>query len=100
MLEEIYNHLGYRLSLNAVAVQTLNAKKSGDGLQALAWYKQGELGKIRDYCEDDVRITRDLLYFGLQNEYFLFTNKAGKQVRLPLHLSRSIAGVLEGSLKD
>lgn len=94
LLEEISNHLGYRLSLDRVAEQTLGARKSADGLQALTWYKEGRLDLIRKYCKKDVEITRDLFHFGLENNYFLFKNKAGQLVRLPLRLDVSVTRAL------
>ena len=90
LLEEVHNHLGYRLSLDRLAEFTLGRKKSADGLQALAWYKEGRLDLIRDYCKKDVEVTRDLLHFGLENGYLLFCNKAGRIVRLPLSLPATI----------
>jgi DEAD/DEAH box helicase domain-containing protein len=88
ILEEVRNRLGYRLSLNHLAEHTLGVKKSGDGLQALHWYKQGKIDKIVEYCRDDVKITRDLYLFGRENDYILFKNKAGKLVRCPLSFGR------------
>ncbi len=44
LLEQIQTRLGYRLSLNRLAEQTLGQAKSADGLQALAWFKQGKIG--------------------------------------------------------
>ena len=80
----MYNRLGYRISLDGLAGSTLGIKKSADGLQALKWWKQGKLQKIADYCRKDVEITRDLLLFAAENGYLLFTNKAGKVVRVPV----------------
>ena len=90
ILEVIKSRLGYRLSLNKLAQCTLGSKKSVDGLQALKWYKEGKIEKIRHYCKKDVAITRDLMFFGLEKGYFLFQNKAGKTVRLPVDLGSVI----------
>jgi DEAD/DEAH box helicase domain-containing protein len=60
LLEEIHGYLGYRLSLNALAAETLGAAKSADGLQALQWYREGRIDLIQKYCRKDVEITRDL----------------------------------------
>jgi len=95
LLEEISNHLGYRLSLDRLAEQTLGTNKSADGLQALRWYKEGKIRQICEYCRMDVAITRDLLFYGLDNGYLLFKNKAGKRVRLPLNLKKSIQAELQ-----
>ncbi len=84
ILEEIHRHLGYRLSLDHLAEVTLGKKKSADGLQALAWWKEGRVEEILAYCRRDVEITRDLLRFGIENGYLLFKNKQGNTVRVPV----------------
>jgi DEAD/DEAH box helicase domain-containing protein len=84
MLEHVRQRLGYRLSLDALAKATLNAPKSADGLQALAWWKEGRVQEIIDYCTQDVCITRDLYLYGREHRHLLFTNKAGMTVRLPV----------------
>ena len=90
LLEEVTSYLGYRLSLDRLAEHSLGVKKSGNGLQALAWYKEGRIDLIQKYCKKDVEITKDLFLSGLENNYYLFKNKAGKLVRLPLALDKSI----------
>ena len=94
ILEHITNQLGYRLSLDRLAQHTLGVQKSGDGLQALRWYQQGKIEKIRSYCTKDVEITRDLFLHGLKEHHLLFQNKAGKVVRLPVDFSRSIEKIV------
>ncbi|MCP3891304.1 MAG: DEAD/DEAH box helicase [Desulfobulbaceae bacterium] len=95
LLEEVHNYLGYRLSLNGLAEQTLGAKKSADGLQALTWYKEGRIDLIQKYCKKDVEITKNLLLHGLEQGFLLFANKAKQIVRLPLALDSSISQILE-----
>jgi DEAD/DEAH box helicase domain-containing protein len=82
LLQEVHRRLGYRLSLNQLARSTLGEPKSGNGMQALTWWRRGEIERIEAYCRDDVRITRELYRFGRDNGYLLFTNKAKKLVRL------------------
>ncbi len=94
ILEEIKNRLGYRLSLNRLVEETLGSSKSGDGLQALRWYKEGRLQEIAQYCREDVRLTGNLFLYGVENSHLLFRNKAGKSVRLPLNLDRRIAEIM------
>jgi len=88
LLGEVKARLGYRLSLDRLAAKTLGIKKSGDGLLALKWYKEGRIDKIISYCRQDVEMTRDLFLFALENKYLLFQNKAGDTVRCPLDLSK------------
>jgi len=84
ILEEVHNRLGYRLSLERLAEKTLGIRKSGSGLLALQWFKEGQFDKIIEYCRKDVQITRDLLLFGVEKGYLLFQNKAGQTVRCPV----------------
>lgn len=55
------------LKLEHVARGTLGTGKSADGLQAVEWWKQGEIQKIIDYCMQDVKVTRDVFNYGRQN---------------------------------
>ena len=82
MLVEVKKRLSYRVSLDNLARATLNAPKSADGMQALQWWKEGNLASIAEYCRKDVEITRDVYLFGHREGYLLFTNKAGQQVRV------------------
>lgn len=84
MLASVHERLGYRLKLDNLARATLDAGKSADGLMALKWWKEGRLDLIREYCRQDVSVTRDVYLFGREKGYVLFTNKAGQKVRLPV----------------
>lgn len=86
LLQEVKNRLGYRLSLDNLAQATLDAPKSADGLQALAWWQAGNMTDLTAYCRKDVELTRDLFRFAEQQGYLLFRNKAGHKVRVPLRL--------------
>ena len=84
ILEDIYDHLGFRMSLAHLAEVTLDTQKTADGLQALQWWKEGRMDEIVAYCRQDVRITRDLYLFGKNNGYLLFNTKAGETIRIPM----------------
>ncbi len=84
LLAHIHGRLGYRLKLDNLAQATLDAPKSADGLQALAWWREGRLDLITEYCRQDVAITRDLFLYGRERGHVLFTNKAGVRVRAPV----------------
>ncbi|MGD1967473.1 MAG: DEAD/DEAH box helicase [Desulfobacterales bacterium] len=85
ILEEIHNHLGFRLSLAHLAQETLNANKTADGLQALRWWKQGRIRDIIDYCTMDVKLTRDLFRYGREKGYLIFRNRDRKRIRIPVN---------------
>lgn len=84
MLEEIHSTLGFRLSLNHLAQETLGAPKLADGLQSLAWWKAGERDKVIEYCKADVDLTRRLYEFGRERGYLLYRDYQGRPVRLPV----------------
>ncbi|MBP9710769.1 MAG: ribonuclease H-like domain-containing protein [Candidatus Pacebacteria bacterium] len=67
LLKEIKNAFGRRLKLDSVAEGTLGKKKSGHGLDAVQWWKEGKVDKVRQYCIDDVRITRDIYDYARKN---------------------------------
>jgi len=75
ILEDVYRRLGFRLGLDHLARETLNQGKTADGLQAVEWFRQGEMEKLTDYCRHDVATTRDLFLYGLQNGHLIYKNK-------------------------
>lgn len=68
LLREIKNSLGRRLKLDSVAEATLGVKKSGNGLEAITWWKNGEVDKVREYCLKDVRITKELYHYAKKHK--------------------------------
>lgn len=66
---------GHRIGLDAVAQETLGIGKTGDGLDAIKYYQTGQLDQLRDYCLQDVAVTRDVYDFGLQKGFVKFKNK-------------------------
>lgn len=68
ILKEIKNTLGRRLKLDNIANATLGAGKSGNGLEAISWWKNGEVEKVRRYCLDDVKITKEIYEYALKNK--------------------------------
>ena len=85
LLMVVHKQLGYRLSLDALANQTLGSRKSADGLMALQWWQEGKIDKIVEYCKQDVRVTKNLYLYGREHKFLVFKNKAGHQVRLPVY---------------
>ena len=77
MLEEVRKILGFRLKLDDLVQCTLQQKKSGHGLQAVEFYKQGRWEELIRYCLDDVRLTRDLYEFGKKRGEIFYPNRNG-----------------------
>lgn len=80
ILEEVQKTLGHRLSLDTIAKATLNQGKSGDGLDAIKYFRNGEMERLKKYCLDDVRITRDLYEYGKKNGKLFYTDRSGKGI--------------------
>lgn len=79
IMEEIQKVLGHRLSLQSVAEATLGVGKSGNGLDALVYYRNGEIEKLKKYCLQDVKITKDVYEFGAKNSQLFYVSKYGNQ---------------------
>ena len=60
LLAEVQKVLGRRVRLQALAEATLGKDKTGDGLMAAEWWKEGKKDKVAAYCIEDVRLTREL----------------------------------------
>jgi DEAD/DEAH box helicase domain-containing protein len=68
LMAEVKKSLGRRIGLGALAEATLGIGKSGNGLEAVEWWKNGEIDKIRKYCIDDVKVTKDLYEYILSRK--------------------------------
>ena len=75
LMLKIKDSVGHRIGLDAVAQETLGIGKSGDGLDAIKYYRTGQFDKLRDYCLQDVAVTRDIYDFGINKGAVKFRNK-------------------------
>jgi DEAD/DEAH box helicase domain-containing protein len=83
LLKEVKDVLGRRLKLDNLAEATLGRKKSADGMQAVRWWAQGEIDKVRQYCIEDVRITRELYDYARTNGKLKYKDYDGpREVKL------------------
>lgn len=72
VLKEIRQSYGRRMKLDQIAEGSLGINKSGQGGEALVWWKNGEVERVRKYCLDDVRITKDVYEYALKNKKLMF----------------------------
>lgn len=83
LLKEVKNSLGRRLKLDNLAEATLGRKKSGNGLEAVEWWKQGLVDKVRAYCVDDVKITEELYRHALKHKSLKYRDFDGiREIKL------------------
>lgn len=65
LLSEVQKALGRRIRLQSLAEATLGVGKSGDGLTAQDWWREGKHDLVKKYCIEDVRLTRALYDYAL-----------------------------------
>lgn len=86
LLESIRQSLGRRLRLDSVAEATIGAKKSGHGLQAVRWWKEGKIDEIKKYCEQDVKVTKKVFDYAMAHGHVKFKDGSRKR-EIPLDIS-------------
>ncbi len=86
LLESVRISLGRRIRLDWIAEGTLGIKKSGDGLQAVRWWQEGEVEKVKEYCLDDVKITRQIFDYAAKEKELKY-NDLGTVHTIPIDTS-------------
>jgi DEAD/DEAH box helicase domain-containing protein len=82
LMLDLQQKLGFRPKLESVVQATIGTGKTADGLQALAWWKEGRLDLIESYCTEDVRLTRDVYLYGRRNRFVLVSRFTGAPARV------------------
>ncbi|MGB0036675.1 MAG: ribonuclease H-like domain-containing protein [Candidatus Acidiferrales bacterium] len=73
--EELHKQLGHRVKLDQLARDTLGTAKSGDGLQAVEWWRAGQKDRVAKYCEQDVAILRDVVEHGRAKGFVMISSR-------------------------
>ncbi len=84
ILEEIEKQRGHKISLNAMAKENIGIEKNGSGLEAINLYHQGKINQLKEYCLQDVKITKELYEFGLKNNYLVVPSYYSQPVKINL----------------
>jgi DEAD/DEAH box helicase domain-containing protein len=85
MLVDLHAKLQHRLSLDSIATATFGVEKTAEGLQAIQWFKEGKLLDIAEYCCYDVKITRMVHEYGVQNHQLHYHNRFGKKLSVAVN---------------
>lgn len=80
LLVDIRASLGRRPKLDDIAAATLGKNKISHGLQAVEWWKTGEIDKIKKYCEEDVMITKQVFDYAIKNGILKLKDKFSNQI--------------------
>src|SRR3989344_5886293 len=78
-MEDVVYALGHRLKLETIAQATLGHGKSGDGLDAIKYFRAGDWESLEKYCLDDVRVTKDIYDYGVSHGNIWYTNNGVKE---------------------
>ncbi len=75
LLEEIELATGHRISLARLAEANLGATKTHHGSEAGALYDQGKMEELKEYCLNDVKLTKDLYDLYRTQHYLLMPDR-------------------------
>ncbi len=79
LLKVIKDTNGKRYKLDDVAKATLeNVSKSADGLEAMKWWEEGRKEDVKRYCEQDVKVTKEVYEYGKQNKMLYIQTLTGE----------------------
>jgi len=85
ILKVVKEATGSRFKLNDLVKATLQMEKSADGLQAQKWWDDGEKEKVKKYCEQDVKVTKELYDYGRKNRMLYYQTLTGELRPFPVN---------------
>lgn len=86
LLEIFVQERGHRVSLDNLARSTLNTEKIySSGLDAIRLFQEGEFLELIEYCKQDVKITKELFEYGVQNGFVFFTDLNNIKIKVPVN---------------
>ena len=90
IMKAVRDTLGFSLSLNHLATQTIGAHKTDVGTNAVIYWKSQNpvlLEKLKSYCEADVLLTRDLYDYGVREGKLKYIDKFNTPREFPVDFS-------------
>lgn len=103
VFQKVRDTLGKRVSLASLAKGTLGLDKTDNGENAIAYWNKGDpksLKKLKDYCESDVLLTRDVYDHVLGNgflKYMDFWNEV-RDIKLDFSYPKEDSTTVQDSL--
>ena len=80
ILDEIEEKLGHRVGLDWLAQTNLGIGKSAHGLDAIKFYNESRIEDLKNYCLQDVKITKELYELGKTQGHLLVPTNYGKEI--------------------
>ena len=72
ILKEIKDSYGRRMRLDQLTEGTLGKNKLGGGADAINWWRAGDVERVRTYCIEDVKLTKELYQYALIHHKLIF----------------------------
>ncbi len=80
ILDEIEFSLGQRIGLDLLARINIGKGKNGHGLEAGNLYRDGKMEELKNYCLNDVKITKELYDLARSRGYLLVPQKRSDEI--------------------
>lgn len=90
LMQQIKKSSGHRISLDACCRATFDDHKSGDGLDAIRYYREKRFEELAKYCLQDVHLTRELYDYGRDHGLVKFYNKWNRLIECPVDFNFKI----------
>lgn len=87
ILDEIEFALGRRVGLDILAKTNLGYGKNGHSLEAAGLYHDGKIEELKNYCLNDVKITKDLYELAKRQGYLMIPQKEKEPTKLSFDFS-------------
>ena len=91
LMEVLQQALGHRIKLDSVAEATLGYGKTGTGLQAVEYWRKGQIEELKDYCIQDVKVTKEVYEYGLKHGALAYPDFGGERKGVKVDFSRQEA---------
>ncbi len=80
ILEKIEEKYGRRIGLGILSEANLGASKTGHGMEAIELYARGEMEKLKSYCLNDVKLTKDIYDLIKKQKYLWIPQKNSSEM--------------------
>lgn len=90
IMQSVRSALGHSLSLAHLGEHTLGRGKTDVGTNAVIYWKahdEESLAKLKQYCEADVALTRDLYDYGVKNKHLKYVDNWNNPQTFPVDFS-------------
>lgn len=83
LLEDIELVARQKISLSRLAEANLGVKKNRHGSEAIGLYRDGKIEELKEYCLNDVKLTKDLYDLSRKQNFLMMPNReTGEMVKI------------------